>query len=101
MGQMQFPDNQFAPAINQIWAYMIAGISEQKLNPPADEIKQAKWLNIEDVANSNDTLEGLKLGAEVKETLISVRDGFGNQEVANKGWMIVHIAKKVKIEETK
>lgn len=97
MGQMQFPKNQFAPAINQIWAFFIAGISAQALTPPADEIKQAKWFKIEDVVNSKGTLESLKVGAEIMETLSSINDGIGCEKVADKGWMVVHIAKKTKI----
>ena len=31
MSQLQFPKNQFAPAINQTWAYFIDGISQKEL----------------------------------------------------------------------
>lgn len=91
MGQMQFPNNQFAPAINQIWAFFIDGISQQALNPPANEICRAEWIDVKEVLNSTDTLGGLKIGPEIKATLDAALKGNGMREVMNKGWMILNV----------
>lgn len=93
IGQMQFPNNQFAPAINQIWAYFIDGISEKKLNPPADEIKIAEWVDFDKIIHSDGTLDDLKLSEEIKTPLIAAINGLGSREIVNKGWMIVHAPK--------
>ena len=90
VGQIQFPQNQFASAINQIWACFIDGVSQQKLNPPSDEIQLAEWIDISDIENSEGTLKGYKLGDEIKGPLRAAMNGNGFQEITNKGWMIVH-----------
>lgn len=93
MGQMQFPDNQFAPAINQIWAYFIDGISQKALKPPADEIKTAEWIDFAEIQSSAGTLKGLKMSEEIKSPLVAAINGLGFQEIVNKKWMIVHAPK--------
>lgn len=93
MGQMQFPENQFAPAINQIWAYFIDGISQKALNPPTDEIKRAEWIDFVEVQNSTGTLKNLKIGEEIKSTLVAAINGLGFQQIVDKKWMIVHAPK--------
>ena len=93
MGQMQFPDNQFAPAINQIWAYFIDGISQKALNPPADEIKVAEWVDFAEIQGSEGSLKGLKMDDEIKPTLVAAINGLGFQEIVNKNWVIVHAPK--------
>ncbi len=94
VGQMQFPMNQFAPAINQIWAYFIDGISRQRLNPPADEIKTAEWIDFSEILNAADKLRGLTMSDEIKYPLIAAINGRGFQEIVNKNWMIVHAPKE-------
>ena len=93
MGQMQFPTNQFAPAINQIWAYFIKGISQKELNPPSDEIKRAEWVDFDKIFKSEGTLDGLNLGERIKRSLIAAINSLGCQEIVDKGWMIVHVPK--------
>lgn len=95
MGQMQFPYNQFAPAINQIWAFFIDGISQKTLEPPVDEIKVAEWIDFAEIQNSSGTLKGLTLSEEIKSPLVAAINGLGFQEIVNKGWMIVHAPKHV------
>lgn len=90
MGQMQFPDNQFAPAINQIWAYFIDGISKKALNPPADEIIKAEWIDFAEIQSSSGILKDLKMSEEIKSPLVAAINGLGFQEIVNKKWMIVH-----------
>lgn len=90
VGQMQFPENSFAPAINQIWAYFIAGISNLKLNPPTDEIKQAEWFDIKEIKKSDGKLGDLQLSNEVKQPLRTALKGHGFREISNKRWMIIH-----------
>lgn len=90
VGKIQFPDNQFAPAINLIWAIFVDNISNKPLNPPANEIKEAEWVDFEDIQNSTDTLNRLKLGKEIKSPLIAAINGLGFEEISNKKWMIIH-----------
>lgn len=90
IGQMQFPYNQFAPAINQIWAYFIDGISQKELSPPPEEVKYAEWINIEEVINSVGKLNGLTLGDEIKIPLIAAIKDLGCEVILDKGWMVVH-----------
>lgn len=90
MGQSQFPTNQFAPAINQIWAFFIDGVSERLLNPPPAEIKTAEWLDVDSVLSCEGELGGLKVGPEVTETLAAAVQGLGSVKVLDKGWMVVH-----------
>lgn len=90
VGQIQFPQNQFAPANTQIWTYFIDGVSQQKLNPSSDEIQLAEWIDIADIENSEGMLNGYKLGDEIKGPLKTAMNGCGFQEISNKGWMIVH-----------
>jgi hypothetical protein len=87
---MQFPDNQFAPAINQIWAYCGDGISHLTLNPPAHEIKRAEWVNVKSVLISDGKLDGLTLGVEIKSAVCAGVVGLGCEEILDKKWMIVH-----------
>jgi len=93
VGEMQFPFNQFAPAINQIWAYFIDGISEKPLNPPPAEIERAEWIPFREVAASEDKLRELKISEEIKAPLLAAIHGRGFEEIANKKWMIVHAPK--------
>jgi 8-oxo-dGTP pyrophosphatase MutT (NUDIX family) len=93
MGQMQFPFNQFAPAINQIWAYFIDGISQKLLNPPADEIKLAEWVSFDEIIASKGILRGLKLSEEIQSSLVAAINGLGFEKIVDKGWMIVHTSK--------
>lgn len=95
IGQMQFPYNQFAPAINQIWAYFSEGISQTKLNPPSDEIKHAEWVDLDKIFNSEGRLDGLKLSEEIKKLLIAAINELGSEEIVNKDWMIVHAPSKI------
>lgn len=90
IGQMQFPRNQFAPAINQIWAYFIDGISQKALNPPTDEIIRAGWIDFAEIQSSEGTLKELKISEEIKAPLIAAINGLGFEQIVNKGWMIVH-----------
>lgn len=90
IGQIQFPYNQFAPAINQIWAYSIDGVSEKELTPPPEEVKHAEWVNVADVMNSEGKLGDLKLGDEIKVPLIAAINGLGCEMILDKGWMVVH-----------
>lgn len=93
VGQLQFPNNPFAPAINQIWAFFIDGISQQALNPPAHEIKRAKWIDWEEIEKSRGFLRGCKLSDEIKSPLRASLHRYGFEEISNKGWMIVHTQK--------
>lgn len=93
IGQMQFPENQFAPAINQIWAFFIDGISQKALNPPANEIKTAEWVDFAKVQNNSGSFKGLKMSKEINSSLAAAMKGLGFQEIVNKKWMIVHAPK--------
>ncbi len=91
IGQSQFPENQFAPAISQIWFFAMKGISEAKLNPPPKEILRAEWISYEEILGSKDgTLRGLKMGEEIREPLNAAINGLGIQKIADKGFMVVH-----------
>jgi ADP-ribose pyrophosphatase YjhB (NUDIX family) len=90
IGQMQFPQNQFAPAINQIWSFAVPGLSQLKLNPPPHEIKRAEWIEYQAIVESSEALGGYTLSEEIKAPLLAAIKGLGAQEIANKGWMIVH-----------
>lgn len=91
IGQMQFPENQFASAISQIWAFFIDNISLKKLNPPQDEISKAEWISFDEILQSQGSLKGLNLGLEIKEGLRAAIEGRGCQEIEKKTWKIVHI----------
>lgn len=93
IAQMQFPYNQFAPAINQVWAYFIDGISKNELHPPAGEIKRAEWVDLAKIFESEGTLEGLTLGEEIKTPLIAALNDLGCEKIMDKGWMVVHSLK--------
>ncbi len=88
---MQFPKNQFASAISQIWAFFLDNISLKELKPPHDEIAQAEWISFEEILQSEGTLKGLNLGLEIKEGLKAALEGRGCQEILKKEWMIVNI----------
>jgi hypothetical protein len=90
IGQIQFPQNQFAPSINQIWSFAMPGISKIKLNPPVHEIKRAAWVGYQEVLNAEDKLDGFGVSDEIKGPLLAAIQGLGAREIANKGWMIVH-----------
>ncbi len=90
VGQMQFPFNQFAPSLNQIWAYCIDGMSKQELHPPKKEIRCAKWVSFRDIEDSDGTLEGFKLGDEIKASLRTALLGLGFERIGNKKQMIIH-----------
>lgn len=90
VGQMQFPFNQFAPSLNQIWAYFLDGVSKKELHPPKGEIREAKWVPFKDIEESNGTWEGLKLGDEIKSTLRAALSGLGFRRIGNKKQMILH-----------
>jgi 8-oxo-dGTP pyrophosphatase MutT (NUDIX family) len=91
IGQMQFPKNQFASAISQIWAFFLDNVSLKKLNPPQEEIARAEWISFDEVLQSNGTLKGLNLGLEIKEGLKAALEGRGFQEILKNDWMTVHI----------
>lgn len=99
VGQLQFPNNPFAPAINQIWAFFIDGISQQALNPPAHEIKRAEWIDWEEIEKSRGSLRDCKLSDEIKRPLRAALHRYGFEEVSNKGWMIVHTQKVPNVEK--
>jgi 8-oxo-dGTP pyrophosphatase MutT (NUDIX family) len=90
IGQMQFPQNQFAPAINQIWSFAAPGLSQRPLNPPLHEIQRAEWIDYQAIIDSSGALGGFILSEEIKGPLLAAIKGLGAQEIANKGWMIVH-----------
>ena len=90
IGQMQFPQNQFAPAINQIWSFAIPGLSQSKLNPPPLEIKRAAWVDYQTIKESSGDFDGFSLGEEIRTPLLAAMKGLGAQEIVNKGWLIVH-----------
>lgn len=97
ISQMQFPENQFAPAINQTWAFFIDGISQHELRLPAEEIKRAEWVDILKITESTDEgINGAKIGSEIKASVTAAVHSLGCQEIENKGWMIVH-APKLKV----
>lgn len=92
IGQMQFPQNQFASAISQIWAFFLDNISLKTLNPPQDEIECAEWITFDEVLQSDGILKGYKLGLEIIESLNAANEGRGSQEIKQKNdWMIIHI----------
>ncbi len=99
IGQMEFGQNQFAPAINQIWAYLIDGISQKKLNPPSDEIKRAVWVDFNEIINGGGTVDGLKLSPEIEVPLIAAINGLGCQKIVSNDWMTVHSAKFAPVED--
>ncbi|MBA3236959.1 MAG: NUDIX hydrolase [Parachlamydiaceae bacterium] len=92
IGQMQFPQNQFAAAISQIWAFFLDNISLKTLNPPQDEIERAEWITFDEVLRSDGTLKGYKLGLEIIESLKAATEGRGCQEQKQKNdGMIIHV----------
>lgn len=90
VSQMQFPFNQFAPAINQTWAFFADGISQTKLNPPEHEVVRAEWVDISSIMDSNGKLDELELGDHIKASVIAAVKGVYCEEIVNKGWMISH-----------
>ena len=90
IGQMEFPKNQFARAINQIWFFAAPGLSQLNLNPPPYEIKRAKWIDYRAIEGSSGTLEGAGLGEEIKTPLLSAIRGLGAREIVNGERMIVY-----------
>ena len=96
IGEMDFKYNQFAKAINQIWAVSIDNISKTNLNPPKEEIKQARWVNINyiKVLLGDEKLIGLSIGKEVKLSIIAAINGLGCEKIVDKDWLEVYCAQK-------
>ncbi|MCH9609687.1 MAG: hypothetical protein S4CHLAM45_00770 [Chlamydiales bacterium] len=72
LGQMEFPNNPFAPAINQSFGFFISNHGEQELKPSEAEISRAKWCDynaILDAAAKGEKFEGLKLGKEIPQMI--------------------------------
>ena len=82
IGQMQFPSNQFAPGINQIWRFPVDH-SKFKPIPQPGETLQVKWITFADVMKGE--LEGLKIGPEV-QAAIAAKTGLQLHEKSNQ-WM--------------
>ncbi|MCH9631913.1 MAG: hypothetical protein S4CHLAM6_02350 [Chlamydiae bacterium] len=77
VGQLSFPGNQLAPAINQTWSLSVQpGTSDIPLNPPEDEIKIAQWFTHREITESGDTLSEYPIGEEVK---LAVKAAFERQ----------------------
>jgi 8-oxo-dGTP pyrophosphatase MutT (NUDIX family) len=93
VGQSQFPNNQFAPAINQTWAHLCDGLSAIALNPPANEIVTAQWVSVDEVLNSKGSLNGYKVSEEITAMLSAAMRGQGFDLIADKGFMVVHAPK--------
>lgn len=91
IGQMQFPGNQFASAINQIWLFVMNGASSMALNPPPSEIKLAEWADFDVILQAQGKLNGYALGPEIQSSLRAAIHGLGAIQVENKGWKITHI----------
>ncbi|MBA3285138.1 MAG: NUDIX hydrolase [Nitrosopumilus sp.] len=93
IGQMQFPENQFATAISQIWAFYFDNVSLRTLDPPKNEIVRAEWISFDDVLQSNGRFDGLILGVEIREGLRAAIKGLGCKKIENGCcWKIVHIS---------
>lgn len=93
ISQMQFPYNQFAPAINQTWAFFADGISHIKLNPPVHEIIRAEWIDISSVIESDGKLDGLEIGEHIKASINAAIKGVFLEKIIDKGWMVSHAPK--------
>lgn len=69
------------------------GISERKLNPPEDEIKQARWVPTADILDSKDgKLYDLNLGVEILKSVQAAVKRLGCEKVLDKGWMQVYVS---------
>jgi 8-oxo-dGTP pyrophosphatase MutT (NUDIX family) len=93
IGFMEFPKNQLAKAINQIWSFAVPGLSNLPLNPPPHEILKAEWVNYEEIKNSSGKLNGLTLGDEIKWSVIAAINGLGAEKIVDKGWMRLYLPK--------
>lgn len=89
LGQIEFQNNQFAPAINQIWYFCILGISKNALNPPLQEVIKAAWISITEIEASTTIFAGYKLSEEILSAIGSVKNKLGFHEILNKGWKIL------------
>lgn len=100
IGQMSFPYNQFAKAINQVWAYFMDGISERKLAPAPDEILRAEWVGIDEILScpctpeSDAKLREIDLSFGTQQFVRDAMGGRGSTRIFDKGWMVVHSAAK-------
>lgn len=92
VGQMEFPNNQFAPAINQIWAFFVDGMSQNPLNL-SSEISKAEWVPIKQIQESTENYQGSKLSKEVKAPLLAAISGLGFQEESKSSSMILYAPK--------
>jgi 8-oxo-dGTP pyrophosphatase MutT (NUDIX family) len=90
MGVMEFPKNQFAPAINQIWAFFVDGLSDWKFQPCSQEIVLAEWFPFDTVMNCNGTLNGRKVGEEIRHSLAAAIAQTGFQKTADKGFLVLY-----------
>ena len=109
VGEMEFPENQFARAINFGYAFFAdltprtmevefqGGVFEvdfggAAVNPPADEIKQARWIPAKSFLQEDETVEGLKYGPEISSYIRTAVTSLGFGTIQDKGWMVVSSA---------
>lgn len=113
---IEFPKNRLAPAINLTYAFCIDNISEQPLNPRADEIARVKWISFQEFARLDEAkkrvkilekdptkaaeleeakkeatqIDGLKVGEEITGPLPAAIAGRGLQCIASAEKKIVY-----------
>ena len=90
VGQMEFPIDQFAPALNQVWVYSVDNLSKKTLRSSSHEIKKAEWISFDEIIKSDKKLRGLKLSKEIKPLLIAAIKNLGCKKVFAKEKMIVY-----------
>lgn len=89
VGEIIFPTNQYAPAINQVWKVIFNDGSKITPIPEQDEVLKAVWVSFEDVRKG--TFDGLTIGDEIKEA-VKATTGFFKLE-GSKNWMQLYFQK--------
>lgn len=82
-GEVIFPTNQFAPAINQMWKVIFNGGSSITPVPQEGEVLRAVWVSFDDVKKG--IYDGIKIGAEIQKAVEATK-GFTKQP-ESKNWM--------------
>ena len=86
----QLDNTPFAPCINEIWAYFIDGISQEKLHPQEGEVLRAEWIDIDRILGAEESLDGLPFGKEIKASVFAAVNGAGLGLVLKEEGLILH-----------
>jgi len=94
IGKYDWPKNQIAPAIKEIYAIFMDNISEQPLNPPEGEIRRAQWFTFDEILEADEELDGLKIGKDIKAAVRAAIDNVKCALVENEPFKRTWIAQK-------